>query len=93
MDEPTKGTDAVFRAQFAQMLRQWCAQGKTVVAATHDLEFAGRYADHAAFLFNGGIAAADTRRRFFASLDVYTTSLSAMSGGRIVSVDDAEAVK
>ena len=93
LDEPTKGTDAVFRAQFAQMLRQWCAQGKTVVAATHDLEFAGRYADHAAFLFNGGIAAADTRRRFFASLDVYTTSLSAMSGGRIVSVDDAEAVK
>lgn len=93
LDEPTKGTDAVFRAQFAQMLRQWCAQGKTVVLATHDLEFAGRYADNASFLFNGSIAAEDTRRRFFASLDVYTTSLSALSGGRIVSVDDAEAVQ
>lgn len=91
LDEPTKGTDAVFRAEFARMLRQWCSLGKTVVAATHDLEFAGSYADNAAFLFNGAVAASGGRRQFFASLDIYTTALSALSGGRIVSVDDAEA--
>lgn len=90
MDEPTKGTDPVFRAKLAGILKAWCAAGKTVVFSTHDLEFAGRYADNAAFLFGGSIVCAEPRRRFFAALDIYTTSLSALTDGRIVSVDDAE---
>lgn len=90
LDEPTKGTDAVFRCQLAEILRSWCAMGKTVILSTHDLEFAGRYADNAAFLFNGQIVSAAPRRRFFAALDIYTTALSALTDGRIVSVDDAE---
>lgn len=90
LDEPTKGTDAVFRCQLAKILRSWCAQGKTVILSTHDLEFAGRYADNVAFLFNGQIISSAPRRRFFASLDIYTTALAALTDGRIVSVDDAE---
>ncbi len=90
LDEPTKGTDAVFRACLADILHAWCLAGKTVILATHDLEFAGRYADNAAFLFNGYIVSSAPRRQFFSALDIYTTSLSALTGGRIVSVDDAE---
>lgn len=90
LDEPTKGTDAVFRSQLAGILRSWCEQGKTVILSTHDLEFAGRYADNAAFLFNGQIISCAPRRRFFASLDIYTTALAALTDGRMVSVDDAE---
>lgn len=90
LDEPTKSVDAAFKAELALILRKLCLGGKTVVLVTHDIEFAGRYADFASFLFDGKIAASAPRRQFFAALDIYTTSLSAMTGGRIVSVDDAE---
>lgn len=90
LDEPTKGTDAVFRRQLAEILHSWCGQGKTIILSTHDLEFAGRYADNAAFLFNGHIVSSAPRRRFFSALDIYTTALSALTDGRMVCVDDAE---
>uniref|UniRef100_UPI0040264CB3 ATP-binding cassette domain-containing protein n=1 Tax=Eubacterium sp. TaxID=142586 RepID=UPI0040264CB3 len=90
LDEPTKGTDAVFRRQLAEILHSWCRQGKTIILSTHDLEFAGRYADNAAFLFNGHIVSSAPRRRFFSALDIYTTALSALTDGRMVCVDDAE---
>lgn len=90
LDEPTKSVDAAFKAELALILRKLCLGGKTVVLVTHDIEFAGRYADFASFLFDGKIAASAPRRQFFAALDIYTTSLSAMTGGRIVSIDDAE---
>lgn len=91
LDEPTKGVDPIFKPQLAHILRGWCAAGKTVIFSTHDLEFAGRFADYAAFLFGGAIVAEAPRRSFFSALDIYTTSLCALSGGRIVSIDDAEA--
>ena len=90
LDEPTKGTDPVFRAKLAGILKAWCAAGKTVILSTHDLEFAGRYADNVTFLFGGNIVCTERRRKFFAALDIYTTSLSALTNGRIVSIDDAE---
>lgn len=89
LDEPTKSVDAAFKTQLARILKQLCQEGKTIILVTHDLEFAGRYADYVSFLFSGKIASSDDRRAFFSSLEIYTTALSRMSGGRIVSVDDA----
>lgn len=90
LDEPTQSADAAFKKKFAAMLESLCAQGKTVVLVTHDLEFAGRYADNVAFLFNGKIAASAPRREFFSKLSVYTTALSRLTDGKAVSVDDTE---
>ena len=90
LDEPTKSVDAAFKAELAAILRDLCARGKTVILVTHDLEFAGRYADNCAFLFNGAIVAHGARREFFSALKIYTTALSRLTGGRLVSVDDAE---
>ena len=90
LDEPTKGMDAVFKSSLAAILRGWCAGGKTVILATHDLEFAGRYTDEVSFLFHSKIVSSAPRRQFFAALDIYTTALSALTGGRLVCEDDAE---
>ena len=90
LDEPTKSVDAPFAAEFAGMLRELTNEGKTVILATHDLEFAGRYADNAAFLFGGKIAASAPARAFFSMLETYTTSVSRLTKGRAVSVDDIE---
>lgn len=89
LDEPTKSVDAAFKAELAAILRRLCEQGKTVILVTHDLEFAGRYADNCAFLFGGEIVACGERREFFSALRVYTTALSRLTGGRVVSIDDA----
>lgn len=88
LDEPTKSVDAPFKAELAEMLKSLCRKGKTIVIVTHDLEFAGRYCDFASFLFDGDIIVSDERKRFFASLDVYTTVLSRLTNGRAVCVDD-----
>lgn len=90
LDEPTKSVDASFKKELALILRELCRQGKTVVVVTHDLEFAGRYADYCAFLFDGKIISEKERREFFASLSVYTTSLSRLTNGRVISIDDAK---
>lgn len=90
LDEPTKSVDAVFKSQLAKMLRTLCSKGKTVVIVTHDIEFAGRYADYVSFLFDGNIISANERKKFFSNLDVYTTVLSRLTDGRAVSVDDVK---
>ena len=90
LDEPTKSVDAPFAAEFAEMLRTLADEGKTIVIVTHDLEFAGRYADNAAFLFDGRIAANAPAREFFKMLETYTTSISRLTKGRAVSIDDIE---
>lgn len=90
LDEPTKSVDAVFKHEFALMLKSLCRQGKTVVIVTHDLEFAGGYADRVSFLFDGRIVADAPKRAFFAGLDIYTTALSRLTGGNAVSADDIE---
>lgn len=92
LDEPTKGVDACFKEEFAEILRQLCRQGKTVVLVTHDLELAGRYADYVSFLFDGFVTAFDERRKFFSSLDMYTTVLSRLTDGRAVSIDDVKVI-
>lgn len=90
LDEPTKSVDAPFAAEFAEMLRELTNEGKTVILSTHDLEFAGRYADNAAFLFGGRIAANANGREFFSMLETYTTSISRLTKGKAISVDDIE---
>ena len=90
LDEPTKSVDAPFAIEFAGMLRELADEGKTTILATHDLEFAGRFADNAAFLFSGRIAANAPAQEFFSMLETYTTSISRLTKGRAVSVDDIE---
>lgn len=88
LDEPTKSVDAVFKVQFAQMLKDLSNEGKTVIIVTHDLEFAGEWADYVSFLFDKNIIAFAERRKFFSALTTYTTALSRLTNGRAVSLSD-----
>ena len=88
LDEPTKGLDALLKIKLGALLRDLCKQGKTVILVTHDIEFAGRFCDNAAFLSRGSIVAAAPRRAFFSSLSFYTTALARMTKGSAVSAED-----
>lgn len=81
LDEPTKGLDASAKARVMDILKDLKASGVTIVAVTHDVEFAASLADRTALFFRGSIICAETPRRFFAENNFYTTAASRMTRG------------
>ncbi|MCM1530103.1 MAG: ATP-binding cassette domain-containing protein [Alistipes sp.] len=74
LDEPTKGLDAEFKAEFADIIGKLLGSGKAVLMVSHDIEFCAEYADRCAMFFNGEIVAQGTPREFFSGSSFYTTS-------------------
>ena len=74
LDEPTKGLDAAFKRQLAQILRELQAGGVAIVTVSHDVEFCAEFADRCALFFDGGITAEGTPRAFFSGNCFYTTA-------------------
>ncbi len=74
MDEPTKGTDSVFKKQYAKIINSLCEQGITVIAVSHDTGFCAEYAHMCAMIFDGQCITQKESREFFASNFFYTTA-------------------
>ncbi len=95
LDEPTKGLDAYARRGITNILRRLQAQGMTIVAVTHDVEFAAGLADRCALFFRGEVVSEDAPRAFFAENNYYTTAVNRMLRGHFdnaVTLDDAVAL-
>ncbi len=91
LDEPTTGMDALFKIEFAKLLKKLSSDGVTIVMVSHDLEFCAEYADRAAIFFDGAIIADDIPRKLFGGKSFYTTAASRISRGIIenaVTVND-----
>ncbi len=81
LDEPTKGMDAHFKEEFAEILCELKRIGMTVVIVSHDIEFCAENADFCAMLFDGSITSKGLPREFFAGKSFYTTSTNRMARG------------
>ena len=79
LDEPTKGLDAFFKVQFAEMLCKLKETGITILMVSHDVEFCAEYADLVSMFFDGQILTTDTPHRFFGQNSFYTTAANRMS--------------
>ncbi len=79
LDEPTKGMDAQFKKEFADILNNLKKNGVTVVMVSHDIEFCAEYADKCALMFDGSITSSGTPRKFFAGNTFYTTLANRMA--------------
>ena len=79
LDEPTKGMDAQFKSEFAEILRELKMHGVTIIMVSHDVEFCAEFADRCALLFDGEITSVGEPRAFFAGKNFYTTSASRMA--------------
>ncbi|PZR70157.1 MAG: ABC transporter ATP-binding protein [Solirubrobacterales bacterium] len=73
LDEPTVAMDVEGRRAFWTTMREFAAEGKTVVFATHYLEEADAYADRAVLMAHGRVVA-----------DGPTTEIKARVGGRMI---------
>ena len=92
LDEPTRGLDAAFKAELAELLQSLLAQGVTVVLVSHDVEFCAAYAQRCALFFDGSIASNGAPREFFALNRFYTTAANRMARGRLPEAVTAEDV-
>ena len=81
LDEPTKGLDGAFKEKLAELLKDLCSKGKTVVLVSHDIEFCARYADQCGLLFDGKLISEGETRAFFGENVFYTTAAQRMSLG------------
>ena len=79
LDEPTKGLDAFFKVQFADILCKLKRAGVTILMVSHDVEFCAEYADFVSMFFDGQILTTGTPRRFFGQNSFYTTAANRMS--------------
>ena len=79
LDEPTKGMDAPFKEEFAEILKALKENKVTIIMVSHDIEFCAEYADRCALMFDGSITSVDTPRAFFKGKNFYTTSANRMA--------------
>lgn len=79
LDEPTKGMDSIFKAEFAAILDRLCREGVTVVVVSHDVEFCAEYAQLVGLFFDGQLITTGTPQTLFGSNSFYTTAVSRMS--------------
>ena len=79
LDEPTKGMDAHFKEEFADILTDLKEKGITIVMVSHDIEFCAEYADCCALMFEGNITSQGAPREFFKGKSFYTTSANRMA--------------
>ena len=83
LDEPTKGMDAHFKEEFADILMDLKANGVTILMVSHDIEFCAEYADRCALVFDGSITSSGAPREFFCGNSFYTTSANRMARTRL----------
>ena len=92
LDEPTKGLDGAFKAEFADILSALLQEGVCIVMVSHDIEFCAKYAHRCAMVFDGIVTSEGTPRAFFGGNSFYTTAANRMSRALLPGAVTAEDV-
>ena len=79
LDEASKGLDANSKIKLADIIKKLKQSGITIIAVSHDTEFAALCADRCGLLFHGEIVSCSTPDKFFSENTFYTTSASRMT--------------
>lgn len=79
LDEPTKGLDSFAKDELGKMFLNLTKTGLTIIMVTHDVEFAGEYANRCGLLFDGNITAENYTNPFFTNNNFFTTASARIS--------------
>ncbi|SFC39779.1 energy-coupling factor transport system ATP-binding protein [Nocardioides terrae] len=88
LDEPTRGLDYAAKHALATLLRRFAAQGRTVLVATHDVEFTAQVADGVVVLADGEVVSAGPTRRVVAESPSFAPQVTKVLGAPWLRVDE-----
>lgn len=74
LDEPSKSLDTRSTIMLSELIKDLCAQGKTIVVITHNMEFASMCGDNICLLFDGEIIENTSAKEFIMDSTFYTTT-------------------
>jgi len=78
LDEPHSGLDPLGCLEFNDLLDELYAKGRTVVVATHDVDFAASWADECVIMKNGRIEGSGSPEDIFSDLELISRSSLAL---------------
>lgn len=84
LDEPTRGLDRARKDELATWIGGLAASGAAVVVATHDVEFAARFATRVLLLARGRLIADADPREALGGGWYFATETARITGGRAV---------
>lgn len=84
LDEPTRGLDRARKDELAAWVAELAASGAAVVIATHDVEFAARFATRVVLLARGRVIADADPRAVLGGGWYFATETARITGGRAV---------
>ncbi|MEA2386418.1 MAG: energy-coupling factor transport system ATP-binding protein [Thermoleophilaceae bacterium] len=90
LDEPTRGMDGAWKHALSERLRELAARGAAVVVATHDTEFAARWAERVVLMGRGDVIADGPALTVLSGGRHFTTDVSRILGGALTPEAGAE---
>ena len=81
LDEPTRGLDYAAKTSLARLLRAQCAQGRSVLMATHDVELVAACADRVALLGDGELVAEGPVREMLGDSLIFSSQVAKLFPG------------
>lgn len=81
LDEPTQGVDPNGKKMIGELLASLKKSGLSIIAVTHDADFAPLFADRCMLISQGRAAGEGSVREFFLGGEYYTTSARRLARG------------
>lgn len=88
LDEPTRGLDYAGKAELARIVADLTGEGRAVLLATHDVEFAAHVADDVQVLAEGEIVSSGPPQRVLAESPSYAPQVTKVLGAPWLVVED-----
>ncbi len=91
LDEPTRGLDYPGKHTLAEILRSLAADGRAIMVATHDVEFAAQVADEVVVLAEGEVVSSGPVRQVIAESPAFAPQVTKVLGPGWLRVDEVAA--
>ena len=88
LDEPTRGLDYAGKAELARIVADLAVEGRAVLLATHDVEFAAHVADEVVVLAEGEVVSSGPPRRVLAESPSFAPQVTKVLGAPWLVVEE-----
>ncbi len=91
LDEPTRGLDYAGKAELARIVAGLAAEGRAVLVATHDVEFAAHVADEVVVMAEGEVVSSGSPQRVLAESPSFAPQVTKVLGPPWLVVEEVAA--